>query len=101
MDGDQRAGRPLRGRDSAASCWTGRKPIATIARHSPPWPRVSGPIGSSSTPRARGELTLRLRRDDVPIEGRIIGLEGRPVPGLTVSVAYIAEFPGRFTQEAS
>jgi len=39
------------------------------------------------------ELNFRLRRDDIPIEGRVMGLEGRPLPGLTVSVAYIAEFP--------
>ncbi|MFI5456245.1 MAG: sigma-70 family RNA polymerase sigma factor [Isosphaerales bacterium] len=38
-------------------------------------------------------LNLRLRRDDIPIEGRVIGLEGRPLPGLTVSVDGIAEFP--------
>ena len=41
---------------------------------------------------AGGELRIRLRRDDVPIEGRIIGLEGQPVPGLTVSLATISEF---------
>ena len=29
-------------------------------------------------------MTLRLVRDDVPIDGRIIDLEGRPVPGATV-----------------
>ncbi|MGP0063332.1 MAG: sigma-70 family RNA polymerase sigma factor [Isosphaeraceae bacterium] len=40
-----------------------------------------------------GEITLRLRRDDVPIEGRVINLEGRPIPGLTVTIGYIAEFP--------
>ena len=38
------------------------------------------------------EIALRLRRDDVPIEGRVIGLEGRPIPGLTVSIDYIVEF---------
>jgi len=41
---------------------------------------------------AGGDLRIRLRRDDVPIEGRIIGLEGRPMPGLTVSLATISEF---------
>ena len=30
------------------------------------------------------ELTLKLVKDDVPIEGRILDLEGRPVPGVTV-----------------
>jgi RNA polymerase sigma factor (sigma-70 family) len=49
--------------------------------------------GALDTGKSAEPITLRLRRDDVPIEGRIIGLEGRPVPGLTVSVAYIAEFP--------
>jgi hypothetical protein len=32
------------------------------------------------------ELTLQLARDDVPISGRIIDLEGRPVAGVTVTV---------------
>ena len=32
------------------------------------------------------ELTLQLARDDVPISGRIIDLEGRPVAGVTVKV---------------
>jgi RNA polymerase sigma factor (sigma-70 family) len=30
------------------------------------------------------EATLRLARDDVAIEGRIVGLEGQPLPGITV-----------------
>ncbi len=38
-------------------------------------------------------ITLRLRRDDVPVEGRVISLEGRPLAGLSVKIAYIAEFP--------
>jgi hypothetical protein len=38
-------------------------------------------------------LTLRLCRDDLPIEGRVINLEGRPVQGLTVYVASLMEFP--------
>jgi RNA polymerase sigma factor (sigma-70 family) len=45
---------------------------------------------------ARDELTIRLRRDDVPIEGRMIGLEGRPVPGLTVRVYHFWEIPPDF-----
>jgi hypothetical protein len=32
------------------------------------------------------ELTLQLVEDDVPVSGRIIDLEGRPVPGATVKV---------------
>ncbi len=30
------------------------------------------------------ELTLKLVKDDVPILGRVIDLEGRPIPGVTV-----------------
>ena len=43
------------------------------------------------TAKPGGTLTLTLRRDDVPIEGRVISLEGRPIPGLSVRVAGIAE----------
>ena len=32
------------------------------------------------------ELTLQLVADDVPVSGRIIDLEGRPVAGVTVKV---------------
>ena len=32
------------------------------------------------------ELTLQLVADDVPVTGRIIDLEGRPVAGVTVKV---------------
>jgi RNA polymerase sigma factor (sigma-70 family) len=35
-----------------------------------------------------GDLTIRLARD-VPITGRVINTEGRPVPGVSVSVALI------------
>ncbi len=45
------------------------------------------------------ELTLRLRRDEVPIEGRIINLEGRPVRGLTVYVASLMEFPAELLKK--
>src|SRR5262249_23587095 len=36
------------------------------------------------------ELTLRLARDDVPISGRIIDLQGRPVAGAAVTVLSVA-----------
>ena len=38
-------------------------------------------------------ITLKLRRDDVPIEGRVISLEGRPIPNLSVRIASIFEVP--------
>ena len=59
---------------------------AFAAGFGPDWLRLD-PEGAGK------ELTLRLRRDDVPIEGRVINLEGRPVRGLTVHVASLMEFP--------
>lgn len=38
-------------------------------------------------------FTLRLRRDDVPIEGRIVSLEGRPLAGVNVKVMTLLEVP--------
>jgi RNA polymerase sigma factor (sigma-70 family) len=53
-----------------------------------------GPDWVAIDPKKAAEpITLRLRSDDVPIEGRIINLEGRPVAGVSVKVGYIAEFP--------
>jgi hypothetical protein len=45
---------------------------------------------------AGGELTLRPRRDDVAIEGRVVGLEGRPVPDVSVRLVHIWEDPPDF-----
>ncbi len=38
-----------------------------------------------------GELTLKLAPDDLPIEGRVVDLEGRPVAGAVVRVVGIGE----------
>ncbi len=40
-------------------------------------------------PEARTDVTLQLVKDEVPIEGRILDLEGRPVPGATVTAREI------------
>jgi RNA polymerase sigma factor (sigma-70 family) len=37
-----------------------------------------------------GDLTLRLVRDDVPIHGRILDLQGKPLAGVTVRVLSLA-----------
>jgi hypothetical protein len=42
---------------------------------------------------ARDDLTIRLAPDDVPIVGRIVDLEGNPVPGATVRVLQINAAP--------
>jgi RNA polymerase sigma factor (sigma-70 family) len=64
--------------------------LASLAAESPP----HGPDWWSIDVKKAGEpIRLKLRRDDVPVEGRIINLEGRPVPDLSVKLMYIAEFP--------
>ena len=45
---------------------------------------------------ATNPVAIRLRRDDLPIEGRVIGLEGRGVPDAKVSVYAIADLPNGF-----
>jgi RNA polymerase sigma factor (sigma-70 family) len=49
--------------------------VATADGFGPTWIDLVG---------AKGEVELRLIRDDVPIEGRLINLEGRPLPGIEV-----------------
>jgi RNA polymerase sigma factor (sigma-70 family) len=48
------------------------------------------PIGTADR---EGTLDLHLVKDDVPIEGRILDLEGRPVAGATVRVARLSATP--------
>jgi len=63
--------------------------IGAVARgFGPGWTRIS-------SEGARGEFTISLRRDDVPISGRVIDLEGRPIRGLRVVAYCISAFPGR------
>ena len=53
-----------------------------------------GPDWWPIDPAKRAEpVILRLRRDDVPIEGRILGRDGRPIAGVGVEVGVIADFP--------
>ncbi len=40
------------------------------------------------------DLTVRLARDDVPVTGRLVDLEGRPVGGATIRVVEISAAPG-------
>jgi RNA polymerase sigma factor (sigma-70 family) len=59
-----------------------------------------GPDWFKLDPRKSAEaISLRLRRDDVPIEGRVVSLEGRPLSGLEVTVGYIAEFPAELLEK--
>jgi RNA polymerase sigma factor (sigma-70 family) len=51
----------------------------------PDWVTVDARIATK-------DLTFQLRRDDVPIEGRILDLQGRPVAGATVTAVKIAQY---------
>jgi RNA polymerase sigma factor (sigma-70 family) len=52
---------------------------AVAAGHGPGWKAVD-------KPEALKDVTLKLVKDDVPIEGRVVDLEGHPIPGATVRV---------------
>ena len=60
---------------------------AVVPRYGPGWVLLD-------RPEARADVTLQLVKDDVPIEGRILDLEGRPVPGATVTTDEIMATPG-------
>src|SRR5262249_37414654 len=39
------------------------------------------------------EVTLKLRPDDVPLTGRVLNLEGKPVEGVTAEVLWVGQHP--------
>jgi RNA polymerase sigma factor (sigma-70 family) len=55
------------------------KIVAKAKPHGPDWAEVAK-LGKG------GEITLRLAKDDVPINGKVLDLEGRPVAGVTIDV---------------
>jgi protocatechuate 3,4-dioxygenase beta subunit len=59
------------------------KLVAAAGGHGPAWVEVAK--------RPAGPLTLRLVKDDVPITGRVLDLEGKPVEGASVTVAWVDE----------
>jgi len=68
--------------------------------HERPWEWVSvtavaagyGPVWTQARKEVSGEeFTLRLVADGVPVEGRIVDLEGRPIAAATVRVEYLRE----------
>jgi RNA polymerase sigma factor (sigma-70 family) len=64
-------------------------PMLTLTAHVPGY----GPAATveASSPDELKDRTLRLVKDDVPIRGRILSLEGKPVSGVTVRpVAVVA-----------
>jgi RNA polymerase sigma factor (sigma-70 family) len=84
--------RPLATTDAAGQFRLTMKPaevgtdgrlLAGAEGHAPDWVDLSrcGP----------GEVVLRLRKDDVPLTGRVINLEGQPVAGATLEVARLGK----------
>src|SRR5262245_49331744 len=52
--------------------------LATAKDHGPAWINL---------PAEQAEITLRLAKDDLPIRGRIVDLEGKPLAGVNVQTA--------------
>jgi RNA polymerase sigma factor (sigma-70 family) len=50
-----------------------------------------GPAWASLESLGKEELTLRLAKDEVPVKGRVLDLEGRPVVGAAVHVVRVGE----------
>jgi RNA polymerase sigma factor (sigma-70 family) len=59
--------------------------VATAKDYGPDWALVEG--------KANGALTLRLVRNDVAIQGRILDLQGRPIAGAVIHVRELATTP--------
>ena len=92
------ARRPVRGRDRTTRRVPGMAAPGRPA--SAPGPRRGRGTGvrartgrRSPSTRSDEPITLTLRRDDVPIEGRIVSLEGRPIPGVLVSLELLKRVP--------
>jgi RNA polymerase sigma factor (sigma-70 family) len=60
------------------------KIVARAKTHGPDWVEVARLDKG-------GEVTLRLAKDDVPIDGRVIDLEGQPVAGATIEVGRLEQ----------
>ncbi len=65
--------------------WPVAAVVATAKGHGPDWILVRE--------RKNGELTLRLVRNDVTIQGRILDLQGKPVAGAVIHVRELATTP--------
>ncbi len=57
--------------------------VATADGYGPAWDLADG----------KSETTLRLAKDDVPVRGRVLDLQGKPVGGVAVSVNAIKASP--------
>ena len=71
--------------------WKGASVIASVEGFGLAW---ASPSGSEDKPVDPLKLTLRLVRDDLPISGRIVDLQGHPVPGVSIESNQILESEG-------
>jgi len=77
-----------RGIEDAAwygNAWDQTYVVAAAEGHGFAWARVR--------PGASGDLTLRLVKDDVPLRGRVLDLQGKPVAGATVRIEDLPSEP--------
>src|SRR5262249_30357512 len=70
---------------AAEALWEGVL-VATAPRHGPDWVRLD-------TVAPGKKVELRLPKDDLPITGRVLDLEGRPVAGVRVDVILLGKMP--------
>jgi beta-lactamase regulating signal transducer with metallopeptidase domain len=68
--------------------WTTTQVVATAAGFGLGWADASKDEHSNTDPR---NLTIRLAREDTPITGRLVDLEGRPVAGATIRPLEVRE----------
>jgi RNA polymerase sigma factor (sigma-70 family) len=59
--------------------------VALAANHGAGWVQVPA--------NKQDDLTIRLAEDDIPITGQVVDLEGKPVPGATLTVLQINAAP--------
>jgi RNA polymerase sigma factor (sigma-70 family) len=82
-DGRFRLDVTVRGRTPFRPFW----PLAHLTAQAPGFgPAAIHVAGQPDDPK---ELVLKLAADDVPIEGRIVDLEGKPIPGVTVWPVFV------------
>ncbi|MHC5545058.1 carboxypeptidase-like regulatory domain-containing protein, partial [Singulisphaera rosea] len=62
--------------------WRSAQIIATAEGYGPDWEQVGSVVPG-------GELILRLAKDDVPILGRVVDLEGHPIAGVAVKATTV------------
>ena len=68
----------------------GHEPIGRITAIVPGY----APAGTGAgLPKSLQNRTLKLAKDDVPLENRFVDLEGRPIAGITVRAAYVIVSP--------